>query len=228
MKISDINFSNYEISQLMNYRDNQKDGRLRIRFIALIMLAATDSCIEQVSSVIGCCVRSVTNWVELYKTQGMESLNSYNYKPRTPYLTFNQINQVIIYVNSDHPENTKKIRAYIKDVFDVTYSEEAVRQLLVKRGLRLLQPETIPGSPPSAERQNQFIQQYHELRNETGTKILFGDAMHLHHQYLPSRCRGDPIRIKLNQFFKINSKCITIFGISDGKLSIYGIPSSDS
>ncbi|GBC60421.1 IS630 family transposase [Desulfonema ishimotonii] len=156
------------------------------------MLAATDSCIEQVSSVIGCCIRTITNWVGLYNTQGIESLNSFNYKSKKSYLTFNQINQVIIYVNFDFPENTKEIREYIKDMFNVTYSEEAVRQLLVRRGLRLLQPKTVPGSPPPISEQKQFVRQYHELRNETGTKILFGDAMHLHHQYLPNRCWGDP------------------------------------
>lgn len=214
MKISDINFSNYEINQLMNYRDNQKNGRLKNRFITLLMLACTDSSIEQVSSVIGCCVRSITNWVELYKTQGIESLNSFNYKPKKPYLSFNQINQVIIYVNFNSPENTKEIKEYIKEKFNVTYSEEAVRQLLVKRGLKLLQPKTIPGSPPSIEDQNQFIQKYHELKNKTGIKILFGDAMHLHHQYLPNRCWGDPI---FPPVFETNSgrKRLNILGAYD-------------
>ncbi|MDM8538539.1 IS630 family transposase [Desulfobacterales bacterium HSG17] len=214
MKISDIIFSNDEISQLMKYRNNQKDGRLKNRLIALIMLALTDLCVEQVSSILGCCARSITNWVEQYKTQGIESLNSFNYKPKKSYLTFNQINQVIIYVNYSFPENTKEIREYIKDMFNVNYSEEAVRQLLVKRGLKLLQPKTIPGSPPSVEEQKQFIQQYQELKNQTGTKVLFGDAMHLHHQYLPNRWWGDP---KFPPVFETNSgrKRLNILGAYD-------------
>ncbi len=111
---------------------------------------------------------------------------------------------MIIYVNSDFPENTKEVKEYIKDIFNVTYSEEAVRQLLVKRGLRRLQPKTIPGSPPSTAKQKEFVQQYHEFKNETGTKILFGDAMHLHHQYLPNRCWGDP-------------ECPPVFGTNSGR-----------
>ena len=214
MKISDINFSNDEISQLMKYRDLQKNIRLKIRFIVLIMLAATDSCSKLVSSVIGCCVGTLTNWVEQYKTQGIESLNSFNYKPKKSYLTFNQINRVIIHVNYNFPENTKKIREYIKVMFNVAYSEEAVRQLLVKRGLKLLQPKTIPGSPPSVEEQKQFVKQYHELKTQTGVKILFGDAMHLHHQYLPNRCWGDP---KFPPVFETNSgrKRLNILGAYD-------------
>lgn len=214
MKISDINFSNHEISQLIEYRNNQKDGRLKIRFITLLMLAVTGSTIEQVSSVIGCCVRTITNWVEIYKNQGIESLNSFNYKPKKSYLNFNQINQVIIYVNYNYPENTKEIREYIKDMFNVAYSEEAVRQLLIKRGLKLLQPKTIPGSPPSVEEQNQFVKKYHKLKNKPGTKILFGDAMHLHHQYLPNRCWGDP---KFPPVFETNSgrKRLNILGAYD-------------
>ena len=165
MKISDVIFSNYEISRLMKYRDNQKDGRLKIRFISILMPATTELCTEQVASITGYCSGTISNWIELYKTQGTESLNSFNYKAKKSYPDFCQINQVIIYVNSDFPENTKEVREYIKDIFNVTYSEEAVRQLLVKRGLRRLQPKTIPGSPPSTEKQKEFVQQYHEFKN---------------------------------------------------------------
>ena len=97
MKISDISFSDDEISQLKEFRDKQKKSKLKIRFIALLMLA-TDASIENVSFVVGCTVETIKNWVRIYETKGAEGLNTYNYKPKKPYLTFSQISQVVIFV----------------------------------------------------------------------------------------------------------------------------------
>jgi transposase len=155
-------------------------------------MLATGAGIENVSFVVGCTVETIKNWVRIYETKGTESLNTYNYKPKKPYLTFSQISQVVIFVISDSPRSAEEIREYIKDRFNVCYCEESVRQLLKKRGLRFIRPRTVPGSPPSPEEQRQFIQQYDELRGNPEIKVLFGDAMHLIHQNLPSLCRGDP------------------------------------
>ena len=213
MKITEINFSNDEIQTLKKYRDNQKNGKLKIRFIALLMFTCC-SCIEEISSTIGYSVRTIEDWFKLYKTKGIESLNSFNYKPKQPYLTFNQINQVVIYVNFDFPENTKEIKEYIKDMFGITYSDEAVRQLLIKRGLKVLRPKTMPGCPPSIEEQKNFIKKYEELKNQPNTKVLFADAMHLQHQNLPNLCWGDPL---FPPVFETNSgrKRLNILGAYD-------------
>ena len=61
MRISDIKFSNLEIKKLAEYRDNQKDGRLKIRFIAFIMLA-TGICIDNVALSVGYTVKTILNW----------------------------------------------------------------------------------------------------------------------------------------------------------------------
>lgn len=58
MKISDISFSDYEISQLKEFRDKQKNGKLKIRFMVLLMLSA-GSRIDQVLSVAGYCKKQL-------------------------------------------------------------------------------------------------------------------------------------------------------------------------
>jgi hypothetical protein len=77
----------------------------------------------------------------------------------------------------------------------VSYSIEAVRQLLKKHNLRAVRPKAVPGSPPSPEVQKNFIEKLKNLRTsgEPGTKVLFGDAMHLVRQNIPGRCWGDPL-----------------------------------
>ena len=213
MTTLDIAFSENEINVLKTYRDEQKDGRLKMRFIALLMLASQFT-IEDVSFVLGFSVRTITNWVNIYVSQGVEGLNSFNYKPKESYLSFNQINQVVIFVIFDSPCKIKEVKEYIKDKFYVSYSEEAVRQILLKNGLKCIRPKTIPGSPPSVEKQNEFINLYRGLRSSPGVKVLFGDAMHLLHQNVPGFCWGDP---KLPPVFETNSgrKRLNIFGAYD-------------
>ncbi len=194
MKKADHIFSEDEIRNLEKCRDNQKDARLKVRVIAMLMLAHGISS-GDVSLIIGKTGKTVENWFQQYLTEGVGSLNSFDYKPKQPYLSINQINQVYIWVTYENPENTKEIREYIRDKFGVDYSVESVRQLLGKYGLRVLRPKTRPGNTPSPEVQKQFVENYGEIRTsgEPGTVTLFGDAMHLIHQNVPGLCWGNPL-----------------------------------
>ena len=84
-------------------------------------------------------------------------MNSFNYKPKQSYLNRYQINQVIIFVTYENPGTVKEVMDYIKREFSVSYSHEAVRQLLIKNGLKLLRPVKIPGNPPSPEIQKKLL-----------------------------------------------------------------------
>ena len=95
--ITEYNFSDNEINMLCKYRDIQNNTRLKIRFIALIILALTKD-ITSAATAVGRSVRCVNNWLNQYISQGINSLNSFNYKPKQSFLNFFQINQIIIYV----------------------------------------------------------------------------------------------------------------------------------
>ena len=152
MKKIEYKFSEREIELLKKYRDKQKDFRLKTRYIALIMLAK-GSTIECVASSFGKSKVTITLWLEQYITKGIDSLNSFQYKPKRSYLTSEQIDQVVSWVKETNPGKTKEVREYIKDHFKIVYSNEAVRKLLKKMGLKILRPKVVPGNPPSEEEQ---------------------------------------------------------------------------
>ena len=186
-------FTDKEITCLEHHRDMQDDSRLKVRFFALLLLAKTSNVIL-VANVFGKSLKSVDNWYHQLKTKGIDSLNSFQYKPKTTYLKESQIEQLIKWVKETNPAKTKEVSSYIKEQFNVTYSIEAVRQLLKKKGLKVLRPKVIPGKPPTEEEQKEFIQKYENMKSssEPGTVFLFGDGMHLHHQNIPGLCWGDP------------------------------------
>ena len=186
-------FGQEDMAQLRNYRDKQRDGRLKIRFIGLLMLAE-EIRIEQAASLIGKSVKTLMNWGRQYLTNGIDALNSFNYKPKQTYLTPAQLAQLVAWVKETNPAKTKQVRAYIKAEFGVTYSVEAVRVLLHKQGLKRIRPKTQPANPPSEAEQREWVSNYAQMTAECepGTQFFFLDAMHLVHQNEPGSCWGDP------------------------------------
>ncbi len=193
MGISKDQFSEDEIAKLRTHRDNQSDARLKIRFIALLMIAE-DVELKTIACVIGKSIIIIENWLFQYITKGINSLDVFQYKPKQSYLTSEQIDQVVSWAKETNPAKIKEVREFIKDHFDIDYSCEAVRKLLKKNGLKVLRPKVVPGNPPSEDVQKKTVEKYFEMKqtSEPGTVFLFGDGMHLIHQNIPGLCWGDP------------------------------------
>ena len=178
---------------MRDYRDKQRDGRLRQRFIALLMLAE-EMAIERVASVLGTAVSTIERWGDHYLTKGIDSLNSFQYTPKQTYLKPAQCEQLVSWVKTTNPAKTKQVNTYIKEQFGVSYSVEAVRVLMHKHGLSRIRPKTQPGNPPSEAEQREFVANYEQMKAECepGTVFRFLDAMHLVHQNQPGFCWGAP------------------------------------
>lgn len=212
MNIPNYKFTNEEIIKLKNYRDRQKNPNLRARLIAILMIAnEIDICI--ISKVIGKSNSTIERWFQHYLTKGIDRINSFNYAPKKSFLEKDQILEVTDWVRKTNPLSIKEVLQYINDNYRIKYSNEAVRQLLIKNGLKLLRPKVIPGNPPSEEEQKNKIDEYFKMKSscEAGTVFLFGDGMHLIHQNIPTLCWGDP---KMPPILKTNTgrKRLNILG----------------
>ena len=186
-------FSEDDITQLQEYRDNQSDVRLKIRFIAMLM-QVKDFEIREIASIVGKSIKTIENWHNQYTEKGIDSLNSFSYTLKQAFIRSEQIEEVITWVSETNPSKIKEVREYIRERFKVTYSTEAVRKLLKKNGLKVLRPKIIPGNAPSEDEQKKTIENYFDMKAscEPGTVFLFGDGMHLVHQNVPGLCWGDP------------------------------------
>ena len=193
MEVSKYEFREDEIAKLIEYRNNQSDVRLKIRFIAMLMLLK-DFEIREIGSIVGKSIKTIENWHNQYIEKGIDSLNSFSYTLKQAFLRSEQIEEVITWVSETNPSKIKEVREYIRERFKVTYSNEAVRKLLKKNGLKVLRPKIIPGNAPSEDEQKKTIENYFDMKAscEPGTVFLFGDGMHLVHQNVPGLCWGDP------------------------------------
>lgn len=193
MDITQHQFGQEEMTQIRNDRDRQRDGRLKIRFIGLLLLAENIP-VEQAASVIGRSVKTLLNWGHQYLTKGGDCLKAFNYKPKQPSLKPAQLDQFVDWVKTTHPAKAKQARAYIQAQFGVTYCVEAVRVLMRNQGLKRIRPRREPGSAPGEADQREFVANYEQMKadGEPGTVFRFLDAMHLVHQNEPGLCWGDP------------------------------------
>jgi len=192
--IRNYKFTSDEIRELEHYRDNQNDPELKCRFIALLMLAVKKLTLSDVADIIGKSVKTLKRWFKKYYLKGIGSLNSFDYKVKTPYLSKKQTDEIVRHVKDNLPRNIGIVREFIRDRFGIIYSDDAVRKILKKNGLKFLRPKLTPGNPPSEAEQRRFVEEYNEVRlfTEVGVTVLFADAMHLIHQTVPAFCWGDP------------------------------------
>ena len=77
MDASKYQFDHDKIATLHYYRDNQFDARLKVRFIALLMLAEGLE-LEKIASIIGKSSKAIEKWYFEYATKGINSLNVYD------------------------------------------------------------------------------------------------------------------------------------------------------
>jgi len=200
MELPRYSFTENEILILKNCRDRQKNANLRVRLLAIIMIAQ-DIGLDDIAQILGKTKLTVVRWFKIYITKGIEALNKYNYIPNKPKLSEDQILVVINWVRENNPGTCKEVVDKIKEDYSVKYSVEGVRVLLKRHGLTFSRPKTVPGTPPTEEEQKKFIEQYYDMKNnsEDGTVVLFGDGMHLVHQNIPGFCWGDPEKPKVIQ-----------------------------
>jgi transposase len=132
MNIHSYDFSEEEVEDLHHYRDNQEDGRLKIRFIALL-LAAKGTAINDIADVVGKSPVTIERWFNSYVTKGIDSLNAFGYKPKKTFLSDDQMEQLSKWVKETYPPNLKAVRTYVQETFSITYSIMGIHKLLKKR-----------------------------------------------------------------------------------------------
>ena len=85
MNLENYEFSASEIEQLNACRDAQTDHRLQKRFLAILMLSKKMK-VDVITDILGISHYSLKNWFKNYIKNGSDCLNSFQYKPKQPYL----------------------------------------------------------------------------------------------------------------------------------------------
>jgi transposase len=146
-------------------RDGLAEHRLARRANAIVLLDQGWSC-ERVAVALLLDDDTVRNWHRAFEEGGIEALKTFDHEGSS-HLTEEQEIALADWIDAHCPRSTRKVGAYLKRTFGVSYSRSGLIALLHRLGFRYRKPEAMPRGLDDA-RQQAFIDEYENLLNTMG------------------------------------------------------------
>lgn len=148
---------------------------------ALLLLDKGFSCV-QVGEILLLDDDTIRKYRDQYLAQGAESLLDDKNKGTLPYLAPAQIKELEKHLEDNVYSDSKGIRAWVAEKFNVEYSVSGILSLLNRMGFVYKKPVLAP-CKADVEKQEKFVAEYKELKTNLPGKdqIYFVDGVHPQH-----------------------------------------------
>jgi transposase len=169
-------------------RDGLEEHRVARRANSLILLDRGWSC-EEVAEALMLDDDTVRAWHGSFKTGGVDSVHSFEFKGGSSNLTAEQIEQLRAWATKTLPGTTREIGHFIRTNFGQNYTRSAIIKLMNRLGFEWCKPKNIP-LKITVEQQQKFIAAHDNLRDhlQPDEAVLYADAVHPTHQSRPGGC----------------------------------------
>ena len=169
-------------------RNGLAEHRVARRANAIVLLDQGWNC-ERVAAAFLLDDDTVRAWHGAYEQSGVEGLKTFGQEGSSSHLSREQETALSDWVDAHCPRSTRKIGAWLKRTFAVSYSRSGLIALLHRLGFDYRKPEAMPRGLDDAKQQA-FIDQYENLLNTMGADeaVAFVDAVHPTHQVRPAGC----------------------------------------
>jgi transposase len=170
----------------LKFRSILKCGSTKQRFArranAILLLDKGMSC-AGVAEVLFLDDDTIRSFYKSYVGGGVEGLERFESGGSSCDLNDEQIKSLVDWVDETHPTTRRIVGAWLKRVFDVSYSKAGLIALLNRVGLVFRKPVLVP-RVIDAEAQSDWIKAYEALLNEMtpNEMAMFMDAVHPAHQ----------------------------------------------
>ena len=167
-------------------RDGLAEHRVARRANAVVLLDRGWSC-ERVAAALLLDDDTVRDWHRAHERGGVEGLKSFGHEGGSSRLTDEQAIALGDWVDAHCPRSIRKIGAWLKRSFGLSYSRSGLIALLHRLGFDYRKPEAMPRGLDDAKQQA-FIDEYENLLNTMGLDeaVVFVDAVHPTHQVRPA------------------------------------------
>ena len=169
-------------------RNGLAEHRVARRANAVVLLDRGWSC-ERVATALLLDDDTVRAWHRAYEQGGVEGLKAFGHEGSSSHLSREQEFALSDWIDANCPRSTRKIGAWLKRKFGLSYSRSGLIALLHRLGFRYRKPEAMPRGLDDAKQQA-FIDDYENLLNTMGKDeaVVFLDAVHPTHQVRPVGC----------------------------------------
>ena len=160
------------IRELRKEKNQTKNVRMQERYQILIMVLKGKE-YDEIVELTGRSKGTIVNYVQAYREGGIDALNMKPYKGRAPKLTPEQEKLLVQTIVEKTPEDVgfpsqinwtaPLIRSFIKNEFDVEYSERGTRDLLYRLNFSFTAPTyTLAKADP--QKQKKFKDEFKDLK----------------------------------------------------------------
>ena len=151
---------------------------------AILLLDKGYSCVE-VGGILLLDDDTIRTYRNTYLNQGAEALLSDNNKGTKAFLSSEQLDALEKHLTQNVYADSKGIVAWVEKEFGIKYTASGITNLLKRLGFVYKKPVLTP-CKANIEKQEEFIEQYKELKEklETQDQIYFMDGVHPQHNTL--------------------------------------------
>ena len=123
----------------------------------------------------------------IYSRGGISALLKTDYKGGSPKLSVEQEIALKDHIVTNTYSSSAAIVEYVKQTYAILYSNSGMVHLLERLGFVYKKTKLVPGKA-DAEKQQEFLQEYHELKEQMGPndELFFMDGLHPQHNPVSS------------------------------------------
>jgi len=180
-----------EIEKLKKIHKYTRNNTLKENRIKVVLAFDNGKSKEEIRDILLLDLKTIRRYINDFKQYRMDSIE-FNDKRKdrnnkdNKKLTNEQLKQVEEYVNSNIINDSKIVKEYIKNNFQIEYSDSAILNILHSLGFTYKKVTLVPqksNSKEQIEKQVNFEKSYEKLVNELSKddKIYFFDAEHPTH-----------------------------------------------
>src|SRR4030043_306236 len=179
-----LELSKHTIKDLQKAYKQERDRRLAER-IQCIILCAEGMAVKALRKVLFVGVKTLTKWIETFRTQGLDGLLKWSSTGQTGQLSSEQWAEVERELDTNFYRRAHEVAAFVKLRFGVAYSDRGVQALLRRKGYRHIKTRLVPGKVDADKQQEQreFLQEYEALKAGLGPadRVYHVDGVHPTH-----------------------------------------------
>jgi transposase len=169
-------------AEIEKRRRENLDKRIYTRLSAVLWVADGRER-QEVAALLSISVRQLTEWLRIFRNQGLAALCVLRYKGDPGNLTPRQVEQLKETIAKGHFRSSQQIQQWLTDTFAVTYSSSGVKDLLHRIGASYhkVSPFLWKGNP---DKQRAFVQKVRRHQREAKredaplTRRYYVDACH--------------------------------------------------
>ena len=129
---------------------------------------------------------AIRNYFKAYKINGLKDLLLNKHLGKMSFLTKKELDLLESHLQAHTYQTTAEIIDYVKEEFDVEYSESGMRSVLYQLNFVYKKPEKVPFRVDEQAQRN-FIKRYKAIKSRLGKEdgLYFMDATHPEHTAIP-------------------------------------------